>query len=144
MNIEGSNISCGVRRLTIGANEKPSKEELSKLIDQYKRSCAILMTGVPNRRRDVIGFLLSNDFEQIKNPIQSKQFVLDNASINPAFIDMAALIMDRETPGIDAASMFEEFVEKTVNTDLTNMAGLILHHCNELIGNLSFFIRYMQ
>jgi hypothetical protein len=146
MRIEGSSISCGVRRLVIDKNEKPTKEQLSTLI-KNNHSCAVVVAGVPSRRRGVIALLLDSGFEQIKNPNKVEQSIdtPNDDSINPAFADMVSLIMrhGNELQDIDDSVRFEQFVENTITNDLANMATLVLHHGNELIGNLSFFIRYM-
>lgn len=110
MRIDTTSISCGVRRLFIDDNEKPSKEQLSGLIKDNKNQCAIVMTGIPARRRDVIKTLLDNGFQRVDNPTD-----------------------------IDDSVKSEMFIGATVNADLTDMAALIMHHGNDFIDNLNFF-----
>lgn len=136
--VQGSSISCGVRRLVLD-KEVPSKNDLEKLIKQ--NHCAFIMTSVPVSRHDAIALLLDSGFEQVKNPGNIKA---DN-SVNPDFTEMAASVMyhDHEAPegeDIDKATIFERFVKDTVNTDLNNMAASILHHGNEIIGKSNFFV----
>ncbi len=145
MNIEGSSISCGVRRLTIGNKDQPTKEQLNKLLETNK-SCAMIVAAVPTRRRDVITLLLDNKFEQVKNPnvAEKQREEYRDKSLNNGFDDMAFLIMhhDHEQELIDDTVLLEQFTDSTVDNKLGDLASLVMHHGNELIGNLSLFIHY--
>lgn len=147
MHIEGSSISCGVRRLVIKSDEQPTKEAISTLIANNKNTCAIVMTNVPTRCRDIITLLLDNGFEQVKNPARIEHKLDKDGTVKPAFAEIASLLMhhgSQVADDVDDAANAEQFVNDTISTGLTNMALLVMHHGNELIGNLSFFIRYMN
>jgi len=144
MHIEGSSISCGVRRLVISDKENPSNDELVELIKSNKNGCAIVMTGIPSRRKDVIRLLLDNDFEQVKNPSRSEYTIPKDDSIVHGIAEIASLIMYHDHEPDDNSTKAERFVNDTVNANLTDMASLVMHHGNEIIGNLSFFIYYMN
>lgn len=139
MHIEGSGISCGVRRLVISNNDQPTKEQLVELIKTNKNNCAIVMTGVPTRRKDVMMLLLDNGFERIKTPVEYPP----DLSVKPSFSAFATIIMhhDHDFDGDDDNS-FEKFVETTVSDKLGEMATSIMHH-GGYVGNVSFFIRHM-
>lgn len=144
MRVEGTSISCGVNRLIITNDEKPSKQQLSTLISENKNRFAILVTAVPARRKDVTTLLLEHDFERVKNPAQVQQ---DNTwifaeSVKSDFADIGSLLMYHD--GLDDSVRYSQFVGATINANLTDMAAIIMHHGNEFVGNLDLFIRYMQ
>lgn len=136
MHIEVSSISCGARRLVIDKKDTADKEQLLKLLKNNKNNCAIIVTGVLSQRRDMIGLLADNDFKLVGS------IDTDDTSVMPDFAKMAALIMPNYFRVIDPAIIFEQFVENTVNNDFANMASLMLHHGNEIIGNLNFYVYY--
>lgn len=141
MNIEYTSVSCGVHRIFISNNEKPTQKQLSELIQANKNYCAIVVAAIPTKRQDVISLLLANDFVIVKNP--DKKYEIDH-SVNNGFADMANLIMhhDHEQDMIDDAVRFEQFTSSTTNID--DLANLVMHHGNELIGSIIFLIRYMN
>jgi hypothetical protein len=144
MRIEGSSISCGVRLLVIDKNERPSKEEVAKLVSANRGSCAIMMTGVPAKHKNVIKALLDNHFERIK-----KTEYIANSSIKDDFADIAFLVMyhghEYDFDDVeDDVARFDKFVGSTISDDLIDFASLVIHHGDVPPGAIKFFIRYMD
>ena len=71
MRITTTGISCGIRRLIIGPTEKPKQDKLAALLD--KTFCAIMMTSVPTKRKDLIELLIANGFKQVEKPIAANR-----------------------------------------------------------------------
>jgi hypothetical protein len=105
------------------------------------------MTNIPTRRRDIITMLLDNQFEQVKNPAHPEHKIDEDKSVKTKFTDIASLMMHHGAQyfnDVDDAALAEQFVGDTVKHNLNDMALQMMHHGNEIIGNLSFFIRYMN
>ncbi len=143
MHIEGSSISCGVRRLIIGKDEKVSKEKLVELIKGNSGQCAMVVAGVPTRCKDVTTLLLDNKFEPVKDPHKKVKVKPVDISICSDFHELAASLMYHESDEPDDLVLSEQFVEATINADIADMATLIMHHGNELTGKLDFFVYFM-
>lgn len=149
MRIEGSSISCGVRRLVIDKNDKPTKDDVAKLISANKSSCAIVMAGVPSKDKEIILSLLDNGFERVRKTVER----VDEPSIFKKFADMAFSILHHDhepgtvedlDEGEDDATRFEQYVGSTVSSKLKDFASLVIHHGDAPRGNNKFFIRYMD
>lgn len=144
MRIEGSGISCGVRRLIVDNGDQPTKDELDQLL-KVNHSCAMVVTGVPTRRKDVISLLLGSGFERMKPPYKRSP----DASVTPVYDEFAFLLQHQEHKfngyygGTDDDNLFESFVENTVSNDMGEFATSMMHHGN-FIGNVGFFVRYMK
>ena len=142
MQIEGSGISCGVHRLNLPNNETPSREEFSKMVKKHK-GCAMIVAGIPTRRREIISMLLENNFEPVKSNRTEK--IIDD-SVKADYTDLAFMLRHHgnEMVAVDDAVKIVQFAEKTVDASLVDMALLVMNHGNELTGSLSFFVRYVN
>jgi len=132
--IEGSSVSCGINRLILG--DDPSKDKIAELVGQYKNHCAILVTSVPNRRKDIMMMLKENNFEPVKKPLE----IIPDKSVITEFAEIAFLLQHHDNE-FDEAGL-EKYVKDTVSEKLTDMAASILHH-GDYVENVKLFIRYM-
>lgn len=144
MHIEGSSISCGVRRLVIDKADDASKEKLDQLL-AANHSCAMIVTSIPTKRKDLKKILVESGFERMKQPAPR----VPDASIKSRFDDMAFMLRNhgeeiyQDDKNEQNESNFEQYVERTISQRLIDFASSILHH-GELTGNLNFFVRYMS
>lgn len=144
MHIDGSSISCGVKRLSLNNKEAISKQNILTTIDAYRNSCAMMFTTVPARNKAMIASLEDSGFFQVKNPNAIQFSNLIDESVNSNFLDMFSMICNHGNENyIDGATMFDDFINGTINNKLTKMAAMTMQHGNELIGDLNFYVCYM-
>lgn len=143
MRIEPSSISCGVRRLVIEAKDEASKEKLNELIKNNRNGCAMVVTGIPTRRRDLKELLLSSGFEKMKQPLARTP----DPTLQPKYDDLAFMIRNhgeelyQDDKDEQDDLNFEQFVETTVEKRLNDFAMTVLHH-GEYTGGLNFYVWY--
>lgn len=140
MHVEGSSISCGVRRLVIAKDETPTSEKLASKLSEVKDSCAILITTVPRKRKDIKALLIKHGFEQVKEAIERAP----DPSVVDKFAKLATLVMHHDHDIDDEdVNGFEQYAENTVQNSMVDFTVSMMHHGN-FVGSNGFFIRYMD